>query len=197
MRLSSTVPNQTIVNNVISGTGTLQQNGNSLFVLNRADTYTGTIVSRGALQIGTGSLVGAISGDVTNNSTFQIIRADTSGLTSITTNANATSLFFNNSSASNALLTTNSGGFLGFRENSTGGQAQIVNNVGGTVDISGLSASSGMTAGSIEGAGADNLGSKQLTVGANNLLDHGERRHRRQRLSAAPAARSSRPAPAR
>ena len=162
--------NQTIVNNVISGTGTLQQNGNSLLVLTGANTYTGaTIVSRGALQIGTGSLVGAISGDVTNNSTFQIIRADTSGLTSITTNANATSLFFNTSSASNAVLTTNSGGFLGFRENATGGQAQVVTNAGGTVDISGLSASSGMTAGSIEGAGSYNLGSKQLTVGSNNL----------------------------
>jgi len=162
--------NQTIVNNVISGTGTLQQNGNSLLVLTGANTYTGaTIVSRGALQIGTGSLVSAILGDVTNNSTFQIIRADTSGLTSITTNANATSLFFNTSSASNAVLTTNSGGFLGFRENATGGQAQVVTNAGGTVDISGLSASSGMTAGSIEGAGSYNLGSKQLTVGSNNL----------------------------
>ena len=161
--------NQTIVNNVISGTGTLQQNGTSLLVLTGANTYTGaTIVSRGALQIGTGSLVGASSGDVTNNSTFQIIRADTSGLTSITTNANATSLFFNTSSASNAVLTTNSGGFLGFRENATGGQAQIVTNAGGTTDISGLSAA-GMTAGSIEGAGSYNLGGKQLTVGSNNL----------------------------
>jgi autotransporter-associated beta strand protein len=161
--------NQTIVNNVISGTGTLQQNGTSLLVLTGANTYTGaTIVSRGALQIGTSGLVGAISGDVTNNSTFQIIRANTSGLTSITTNANATSLFFNDSSAGNAVLTTNSGGFLGFRENSTGGQSQIVTNAGGTTDISGLS-SSGMTAGSIEGAGSYNLGSKQLTIGSNNL----------------------------
>jgi autotransporter-associated beta strand protein len=161
--------NQTIINNVISGTGTLQQNGTSLLVLTGANTYTGaTIVSRGALQIGTGGLVGAISGDVTNNSTFQIIRANTSGLTSITTNANAISLFFNDSSASNAVLTTNSGGLLGFRETSTGGQAQIVTNAGGTTDISGLSAS-GMTAGSIEGAGSYNLGGKQLTVGGNNL----------------------------
>jgi autotransporter-associated beta strand protein len=161
--------NQTIVGNAISGTGTLQQNGTNLLVLTGANTYTGpTIVSRGALQIGTGGLVGAILGDVTNNSTFQIIRADTSGLTSITTNSNATSLFFNDSSAGTATLTTNSGGFLGFRENATGGQAQVVTDAGGTVDISGLSAS-GMSAGSIAGAGNYNLGSKQLTVGANNL----------------------------
>jgi len=161
--------NQTIVNNVISGTGTLQQNGTSLLVLTGVNTYTGaTTVSRGALQIGTGSIVGAISGDVTNNSTFQIIRANTSGLASITTNANGTSLFFNDSSASNAVLTTNAGGLLSFRENATGGQAQIVTNAGGTTDISGLSAA-GMTAGSIEGAGSYNLGSKQLTVGGNNL----------------------------
>ena len=161
--------NLAIVNNVISGTGSLQQNGTNLLILTGANTYTGpTIVSRGALQIGTGGLVGAISGDVTNNSTFQIIRADTSGLTSITTNGNATSLFFNNSSAGTATLTTNSGGFLGFRENATGGQAQVVTDAGGTVDISGLSAS-GMTAGSIAGAGNYNLGSKQLTVSSNNL----------------------------
>ncbi len=84
--------------------------------------------------------MGAISGDVTNNSTFQIIRANTSGLTSITTNANATSLFFNDQQCQQRRPTTNPGGFLGFRENATGGQAQIVTNAGGTIDISGLPA---------------------------------------------------------
>jgi T5SS/PEP-CTERM-associated repeat protein len=43
----------------------------------------------------------------------------------------------------------------------------FITNSGGTVDISGLT-TLGMTAGSIEGAGTYNLGSKALTVGLNN-----------------------------
>ena len=162
--------NQTIVSNVISGSGTLTQNGTNLLVLTGANTYSGgTIVSRGGLQIGTtGGLVGAISGDVTNNATFQIVNGDTTGLTSVTTNANATSLFLGASSAGTATLTTNAGGLLGFRATATAGQAQIVTSAGGITDISGLS-SSGMSAGSIEGAGLYSLGGKQLTVGGNNL----------------------------
>src|SRR4029450_623414 len=48
------------------------------------------------------------------------------------------------------------------------GQARLIANVGAFVDISGLT-TSGMTVGSIEGAGTYRLGSKQLTVGTNNI----------------------------
>jgi autotransporter-associated beta strand protein len=46
--------------------------------------------------------------------------------------------------------------------------ARLITNAGGTVSLSGLT-STGMTAGSIEGAGNYRLGSKSLTVGGNNL----------------------------
>ena len=55
-----------------------------------------------------------------------------------------------------------------FNDQSTGGLARIVNSIGGIVDISGLT-TSGMSAGSIEGAGIFFLASKTLTVGSNNL----------------------------
>jgi autotransporter-associated beta strand protein len=159
--------NTTTFSGVISGSGAVQQTSGALLILTGANTYTGgTTVSGGALQIGAAGAAGSIVGNVTNNATFQIVNADTSGLTSITTN-NVTVLFAS-SSAGTAVLTTNSGGFVGFRADSTGGQAQLVTNAGGTVDLSGRTSSS-MTAGSISGAGNYNLGAAQLTVGSNNL----------------------------
>ena len=69
-------------------------------------------------------------------------------------------------------------GVTRFFGESTGGNAQFITNAGGIVDISGLGTfpdggggpnAPGMTAGSIDGAGTYFLGSKQLTVGSNNL----------------------------
>jgi autotransporter-associated beta strand protein len=54
-----------------------------------------------------------------------------------------------------------------FFDVSTGGNAAFITADGGLVDISGLT-STGMTAGSIAGAGTYSLGSKELTVGSNN-----------------------------
>jgi autotransporter-associated beta strand protein len=76
--------------------------------------------------------------------------------------------FAGGSTAGNATITANSGGLTAFTQRSTGGDARFITNAGGRFDISGLS-SSGMTAGSIEGAGSYFLGSKVLTVGPNNL----------------------------
>ena len=75
--------------------------------------------------------------------------------------------FLNNSTAGDAIITTNNGGSTFFSGSSNGDRAMFITNSGGTVDISGLT-TLGMTAGSIEGAGTYNLGSKALTVGLNN-----------------------------
>ncbi len=159
--------NITTFSGAISGTGAVQQTSGALLILTGANSYTGgTTISRGALQLGLAGAATSIAGDVTNNATFQIVNANTAGLTSITTNG--VTALFGASSAGTATLTTNSGGFTGFRDSSTAGQARLITNAGGTVDISGL-ASTGLTAGSIEGAGSYNLGGKQLTVGSNNL----------------------------
>jgi len=87
--------------------------------------------------------------------------------------------FFQGSSAGNATITTENGGTTSFFGRSTGGNAAFITNAGGTFDISGLGTFPdsgappeivpGMTAGSIAGDGTYNLGSKELTVGSNNL----------------------------
>ena len=87
--------------------------------------------------------------------------------------------FFQQSTAGNATITTNAGGLTRFFGESTGDNAAFITNAGGVFDISGLGTfpdgpdeglpSVPMTAGSIAGAGTYFLGSKQLTVGSNNL----------------------------
>jgi outer membrane autotransporter protein len=90
------------------------------------------------------------------------------GNATIINNSGGIAYFGETSSAGNATIINNSGGTTYFFEASSAGSATIVANAGGTVDISGLT-TGGTTAGSIAGAGAYTLGSKQLTVGANNL----------------------------
>jgi len=82
---------------------------------------------------------------------------------------NQANIFFRNaSSAGNATIITTAGGLTAFVDSATGGNARFITTAGGAFDITSLS-SDGMTAGSIEGAGTFSLGSKQLTVGSNNL----------------------------
>jgi uncharacterized protein with beta-barrel porin domain len=89
----------------------------------------------------------------------------TAGNAVITNNSITT--FNANTTAGNSTITTNSGGTVYFKDSSTGGGARFITNAGGNFDMSGLS-TSGMTAGSIEGAGHFVLGAKNLTVGSNN-----------------------------
>jgi autotransporter-associated beta strand protein/T5SS/PEP-CTERM-associated repeat protein len=208
----------------IGGIGGLTKFGVGTLTLTGINTYAGgTMVSGGTLQLGDAANTGAIRGNVTNNARFDIVNADTSGITAITNTgtvsffnastagsavisndgaivfndtssagdatitSNFALLFLNASSGGNAAITnnrglafldassagnatimTNNGGTTAFSANSTGGSARLITNSGGAVDISAL-ASAGMTAGSIEGAGTYSLGSKQLTVGGNNL----------------------------
>ena len=76
--------------------------------------------------------------------------------------------FEGSSTGGNATITANVSLDMVHRNSGSGGQARFIANAGGAFDLSPL-AISGTTAGSIEGAGAVRLGSKQLTVGANNL----------------------------
>jgi autotransporter-associated beta strand protein len=61
----------------ISGTGTLIKQGDGALVLAGANTYSGgTTISAGTLQVGNGFTVGAIAGDITNNSALIFNRTD-------------------------------------------------------------------------------------------------------------------------
>jgi autotransporter-associated beta strand protein len=94
--------------------------------------------------------------------------ASTASNAIITAGNGGTIFFLDSSTADNATVTTNAGGTTAIQNTASGGHAQFITNAGGIFDISGLS-SSGTTAGSIAGAGTFDLGSKQLTVGSNNL----------------------------
>ena len=97
----------------------------------------------------------------------EFLNASTAGNATINNNSGFTG-FSDTSAAGNATISNSNGGSTSFLNTSTGGQARLITNAGGSVDISGLT-STGMTAGSIEGAGTFALGSKALAVGLNNL----------------------------
>jgi outer membrane autotransporter protein len=71
-------------------------------------------------------------------------------------------------SAGDATIITENGGRTRIETEGSGGNARFITNGTGFVDISGLT-TNGTTAGSIEGGGTYFLGSKQLTVGSNDL----------------------------
>jgi autotransporter-associated beta strand protein len=86
--------------------------------------------------------------------------------------------FFNRSTAGNATLIANGdasageGGTILFADRSTGGTVRVEVFGTGALDISGRTVTSqtaGVTVGSIEGSGVAFLGSRDLTVGSNNL----------------------------
>jgi len=76
--------------------------------------------------------------------------------------------FSDTSTADNATITNNDGTTTNFYDTASGGTARFIMNGSGNLDLSSLS-SSGTTAGSIEGDGFVYLGSKNLTVGGNDL----------------------------
>jgi autotransporter-associated beta strand protein len=78
--------------------------------------------------------------------------------------------FSNTSTAGNATITTDSG-LTKFFDQSTGGNARFIS-IQGIVDFSATTGPNGdgrVSAGSIEGSGTYFLGSRELTVGSNNL----------------------------
>jgi outer membrane autotransporter protein len=123
--------------------------------------------NNGETQFFNTSTAGSSAITVNSRATLAFSDAATAGTASIT-NSDGRVQFNDSSSGGTAAITTNSGGSTLFVESSTGGRAHFITNAGGSVDISALS-TDGMTAGSIEGAGTYQLGSKRLTVGLNNL----------------------------
>ena len=156
----------------LTGSGGLTKTGGGAAFLLADNTYTGgTTVNGGILHIGAeGGPSGSIVGTATvngNDSHLAFLSTSSAGNLVITLNG-GTGHFFGNSTGANATITANSASTWFVEQNGSGGQARFIVNAGGAFDISPL-ATSGTTAGSIEGAGSFRLGSKQLTVGANNL----------------------------
>jgi outer membrane autotransporter protein len=119
------------VASAITGAGELVlQNG--FLVLTGANTYSGgTTIAAGTLQLGNDITTGSIIGVVVNNDAFNIVNANTAGITSITNNVNGTTTFSNATTAGTATI-NNEGGVTAFANTSSAGNAAIANNGGFT-----------------------------------------------------------------
>ncbi|WP_268622440.1 hypothetical protein, partial [Escherichia coli] len=63
---------------LVSGTGSVSQNGGGATILTANNTYNGgTTTSAGTLQLGAGGATGGIVGDVANNGALVFNRSDT------------------------------------------------------------------------------------------------------------------------
>ncbi|WP_438395833.1 autotransporter-associated beta strand repeat-containing protein [Caballeronia sp. DA-9] len=69
--------NATTYGGIVSGTGSLAQQGNGVLILTGDNTYTGgTTISAGTLQLGNGGTAGGIVGNVSNNAMLSFARSD-------------------------------------------------------------------------------------------------------------------------
>ncbi|WP_407192571.1 autotransporter domain-containing protein [Bradyrhizobium sp. STM 3566] len=155
---------------VNGGSVTININGGGdLSFSNTSSAGSATITNNNYLQFFGNSTAGNAS--ITNTSFNMLFFNDfsTAGDATITNNVNGNLSFYNNSTAGSATI-INSGN-LRFLDASTAGSATLINNVGGSVDFSNSTGPHGdgrLSAGSIAGAGAYNLGANELTVGSNN-----------------------------
>src|SRR5665213_1916501 len=132
----------TLSGNITDGSGgpgklTVMGFGSSAVILTGTNTYSGgtTICSCGTLQLGDATHTGSIIGDVTNENIFDIVNANTTGITSITNDGGLTT-FFNATSASSAVVVNKNGGETDFgvafgTDTATAGNATITNRSGG------------------------------------------------------------------
>ena len=154
-----------------AGSASFNNSGNIQFLYN-STAGNASITNNYITQFLDSSTAG--NATITNNSIVDFRFGSTAGNATITNNNIIE--FSGQSTAGNATFINNAplffGGSLYFLQYSTGGQARFINNFGATVDFSGTDGATfdgRVTAGSIEGAGNYILGSKQLTVGSNNI----------------------------
>ncbi|WP_249779079.1 autotransporter domain-containing protein [Bradyrhizobium sediminis] len=123
------------VSGVVSGPGALtvlDTFGGGPLILTATNTYTGgtTICTCATLQVGDATHTATIVGAVFNEGLFDIVNANTSGITSITTDGGFTS-FFGGNTAGTATLVNQNVGATAFFGNSSAGSANITNTSGG------------------------------------------------------------------
>ncbi|MDI3563820.1 autotransporter domain-containing protein [Bradyrhizobium sp. Arg816] len=158
--VSGTVDPSAVIASRIVGSGGINVQGPGILALLGANTYTGDtfICNCGSLQLGDATHTASIIGAVTNEGTFNIVNADTSGITSILnaggqtlfgtiggietvtagqatiTNAGGATIFLAQTSAGKANITNQNGGGTLFTEQSTAASATVLNkDFGGTV----------------------------------------------------------------
>ena len=148
-----------------AGSAIITVSGGGIYFGGNSTAGTATITNSGAGGMSMRGSSTAGNASITNNSSFYF--GDTSTAASATIINNGNINFDGNSTAANATITNSSGAITYFQGTASGGSARLIANAGGVFDFSNLPV--GTTAGSFEGAGQFNLGSKTLTVGGNGL----------------------------
>jgi len=144
--------------------GVLSLGGVSFIGASSAASSTITNSSGGKLTFGSATL--GLGFDFTKGT-------GSAGNATINNNNGGSTIFFNQSTAGTATITNSAGGSLlfvnagGLPADPDAANARVINNAGGTVDISGVN--TGVSIGSLAGAGQVLLGAKTLTLGNTNL----------------------------
>lgn len=160
----------------LSGPGSLTKLGNGTLALNQANSYQGgTNVQAGRLTVnatgalGSGAVTVSGSESMLGFATIDATPVSAQALTIHNENGGSTS-FLGHANAGTAMLINGTQGATTFADQATADAATIVNNAGGNVDIRALT-STGISVGSLSGAGTVLLGNKSLTLGGLNQND--------------------------
>ncbi|MCK1335915.1 autotransporter domain-containing protein [Bradyrhizobium sp. 38] len=135
----TTDPSAVIASRIV-GSGGISVQAPGILALLGANTYTGDtfICSCASLQLGDATHTASILGAVTNEGTFNIVNANTTGITSILNDGiGAITTFLNATSASSIAIANNGGqiyfGSFGGIDTATAGDATILNDAGVTI----------------------------------------------------------------
>jgi autotransporter-associated beta strand protein len=127
----------TVSGNITDGNGPgglsiIDSFGGGKVVFTGANTYSGVtfICSCATLQLGTLAHTGSIIGAIENEGVFNIVNANTAGITSITTDGGFTT-FFGSNTAGTATIVNKNVGVTAFFDQSSAGNSNITNRSGG------------------------------------------------------------------
>ncbi len=135
--VTGTTDPSAVIASRITGSGGISVQGPGILALLGANTYTGDtfICSCAALQLGDATHTASIIGAVNNEGLFNIVNADTSGITSLLNAISGTTMFLNATSASSMVITNNGQLYFGDplgggTDTATAGRATIINDGG-------------------------------------------------------------------
>ena len=129
--------------------------GSGKTILTGDSTYTGgtTICFCSTLQLGTSVKSGSILGAVTNEGIFDIVNANTSGITTVTNQVGAYTIFRNSTDAGTMTIDNQSFGSVEFRQNSSAASAVINNNISASTIFFNSSTAGNATINNLDGPG--------------------------------------------
>ncbi|HEX9472434.1 MAG TPA: autotransporter-associated beta strand repeat-containing protein, partial [Bradyrhizobium sp.] len=171
----------TITGNITDGSGgagmlTVRDTiGGGVVILTGTNTYSGgtTICVCGTLQLGDATHTGSIVGAVINEGQFNIVNANTAGITKITNDGGLTSFFGSNTAGTATIV--NDLGETGFFNNSTAGSANITNRGGGATLFGTPGGTDTSTAGNAtidNGGGSATIFNASTNAGTAQITNH-------------------------